>query len=58
MQETQNETKSAAAEVEDPSKNTMPLARISLLYESRDHKICLFEDAQGHLVAAPSSILA
>lgn len=32
-------------------------ARITLLYESRDGKLCLFEDANGHLFAVRSSLL-
>ena len=37
---------------------SLPLARFKLLYESNDRRMCLFEDEQGHLVAAPSSRLA
>ena len=33
-------------------------ARISLIYESRDKRLCLFEDAQGHLTAVRASRLA
>ncbi len=32
--------------------------RISLLYESRDGGICVFEDAEGHLTAVRTSRLA
>lgn len=33
-------------------------ARIALLYESRDGKLCLFEDHEGHLTAVRSERLA
>ena len=33
------------------------LARFSLLYESRDGKLCLFEDASGHVTAVRASKL-
>ena len=33
-------------------------AKITLLYESRDKKLCLFEDANGHLTAVRSIRLA
>ena len=33
-------------------------ARISLVYESRDKLLCVFEDAGGHLTAVPASRLA
>ena len=33
-------------------------AQISLLYESRDKRFCLFEDADGHLAAVRASRLA
>ena len=32
-------------------------ARITLLYESRDGKLCPFEDANGHLFAVRASLL-
>ena len=35
----------------------VPLARITLLYESRDGRFCLFEDADGHLAAVDASKL-
>ena len=35
----------------------MPPARITLLYESRDGRFCLFEDADGHLAAVDASKL-
>ncbi len=33
------------------------LAAISLIYESRDGRLCLFEDAQGHISAVDSARL-
>lgn len=33
-------------------------AKIRLLYESVDGKLCLFEDGQGHLTAVRASKLA
>lgn len=33
-------------------------ARVSLLYESRDGGICVFEDAEGHLTSVRASRLA
>ena len=33
-------------------------ARITLLYESDDGRLCLFEDAQGHVTAVPAALLA
>lgn len=38
-------------------EHDMTLAKITLLYESRDGKMCLFEDAEGHLVAVRASLL-
>ena len=35
-----------------------PPGRITLLYESRDKKLCLFEDSNGHLTAVRASRLA
>ena len=35
-----------------------PPAKISLLYESKDGRLCLFEDALGHLSAVRASRLA
>ena len=33
-------------------------AQITLVYESRDKRFCLFEDAEGHLTAVRASRLA
>ena len=35
-----------------------PPAKLSLLYESADGRLCLFEDALGHLSAVRASRLA
>ena len=34
------------------------LAKFTHLYESRDKRLCVFEDEHGHLVAVDSSKLA
>lgn len=34
------------------------LSRFSVIYESRDGRLCLFEDAQGHVSAVDSSRFA
>ena len=39
-----------------PRKNVP--ARFSLLYESRDKRLCLFEDAEGHLTSVDSDRFA
>ena len=39
-------------------KEEAPLAQFALLYESKDGKLCLFEDAEGHLTAVRSDKLA
>ena len=36
----------------------LPPASFSLLYESRDGRLCFFEDAQGHVSAVNSARLA
>lgn len=48
----------ADAKVDAEAAPLPPLAKLSLLYESDDKLICLFEDAEGHLVVTPSSYLA
>ena len=35
----------------------VPPTRITLLYESRDGRLCLFEDARGHLFAVRAALL-
>ena len=44
-------------EEETTEEASVPLARITLLYESRDGRFCLFEDADGHLAAVDASKL-
>lgn len=39
------------------SSPAAPIAGIKLLYESRDGRFCLFEDAEGHLAAVDASRL-
>ena len=34
------------------------LSRFTLIYESKDGKLCLFEDADGHLTAVRAEKLA
>ena len=41
----------------DDTAATNTPARIKLLYESRDGRLCLFEDADGHVTAVRSSRL-
>ena len=47
----------AAFEDEAVEETLAPLARFTLLYESRDGRFCLFEDAEGHLAAVDASKL-
>ena len=59
MQQMQNETMNAAQGFGSTAGEIVaPLVKLHLLYESRDRRMCLFEDAQGHLIAAPSFRLA
>ena len=44
-------TETAADKNVPESKPCDNPARIKLLYESRDGRLCLFEDAEGHLTA-------
>ncbi len=46
-----------ACEEKTTEETSVPLARITLLYESRDGRFCLFEDADGHLAAVDASKL-
>lgn len=50
-------SKQKPASEKKPESALVP-AKITLLYESRDKKLCLFEDAQGHLTAVRTSRLA
>ncbi len=36
----------------------LPLAQFTLIYESKDGKLCVFEDAGGHLTAVRAEKLA
>lgn len=54
----QRETLSrGAASSAEPHVLDVP-AKITLLYESKDRRLCLFEDANGHLSAVRASRLA
>lgn len=41
-----------------PERIKFSPAKFSLLYESKDGKLCLFEDAKGHLTAVRAERLA
>ena len=58
MQQNGVETQKAAEKKAETSAPLPPLAKLRLVYESRDKRMCLFEDAEGHLTAAPAHILA
>lgn len=58
MQQTHDKSQNAAAKAEGSESRVKPIARLRLLYESKDRRMCLFEDAEGHLVSVPSSRLA
>ena len=47
-----------SAEAQAKGSPRLAPARISLVYESRDKRLCLFEDAAGHLTAVRASRLA
>ncbi len=36
----------------------LPLAQFTLVYESKDGRLCVFEDAEGHLTAVRAEKLA
>lgn len=36
------------------AQSAIALARFSLIYESRDGRLCVFEDADGHLTSVNS----
>ncbi|MBR3182712.1 MAG: hypothetical protein IKF56_08795 [Eggerthellaceae bacterium] len=42
----------------EPQRQELPLAQFTLLYESKDGRLCLFEDADGHLTAVRADKLA
>ena len=43
---------------ENEREHDKPPAKISLIYESKDGRFCLFEDAEGHITAVRASSLA
>ena len=47
-----------AKQPSDEKRVEFPLAQFSLVYVSKDGKLCLFEDADGHLTAVRSDKLA
>ena len=47
-----------APQTNEPQQSEMPLAQFSLVYVSKDGKLCLFEDADGHLTAVRAEKLA
>lgn len=46
-----------AGEGPEQSSMAVAVARFSLLYESRDGRLCLFEDAEGHVTSVDSQRL-
>lgn len=46
------------AKVADPQPVEFPPAQFTLVYESKDGKLCVFEDAKGHLTAVRAEKLA
>lgn len=54
----QPEGSTPAAETGSESSFSSVPGTFSLLYESRDAKLCIFEDASGHLSAVKTSRLA
>ncbi len=58
MEQTHDKPENAAAKADGSESPMKPIARLRLLYESKDRRMCLFEDAEGHLVSVPSSRLA
>ena len=51
------ETKKRSQQRPDERRPNSAPARITFLYESRDGKLCLFEDASGHITAVRASKL-
>ena len=47
--------RTVAPEEETREEAPVPPAKIKLLYESRDGRFCLYEDADGHLAAVDAS---
>ena len=51
-------TKEPQGKVADEKRANQAPAKITFLYESRDGRLCLFQDANGHLTAVRASKLA
>lgn len=51
------ETVGCEGEVAPGDAPVAPPARLAMLYESRDGRLCLFEDADGHLTSVDSERL-
>ncbi len=49
---------SKASEHKAPEITEFPPGQFTLVYESKDGKLCLFEDAKGHLTAVRAEKLA
>lgn len=47
-----------APQATESQQGELPLAQFSLVYVSKDGKLCLFEDADGHLTAVRADKLA
>ena len=58
MEQTHDKPENVAEKADASESRLKPIARLRLLYESKDKRMCLFEDAEGHLVSVPSSRLA
>lgn len=46
------------AEADERKPVEFPPSQFSLIYESKDGKLCLFEDASGHITAVRAEKLA
>lgn len=55
---TPNDRKASPAPVGEAGEELAALGRFSLLYESDDERLCLFEDCEGHLSAVDASRFA
>lgn len=53
-----DETRTEAPRVESAPESPNALARFTLLYESRDGRLCLFQDHEGHLTSVDSARFA
>lgn len=54
VQDVQGQAPPQPGDAADESAAANPLAPFSLLYESKDGRLCTFEDAQGHLTSVDS----